>query len=227
MRQRVINHPFDFASVGNKNLAFIRISKNGSTHFCKSFKLNSYLHFDELCGYETYCCLRDPVERFLSSVPETLLRVGNFFSKNKDVIVDNKIFQEICELESISSVNEYLIEFLDIIARYGFFDAHHTPQKYFVHNLPSNVNIKYFLQNDMNMMIQKLSESYHFYKSKDKNTGIQKIRKISILTPMKKPLPSIVHRLIKFPKDHVDYNVRRKIELMYKQDYLLLSDKLV
>ncbi len=117
----------------DRQLALLRISKNASTESKNRLECADWVAFDAFEG-PVVAFLREPVSRFLSSVPETALRMTHFAIaedwRGDRVVVPEDIFGELLGVaqEPIGTVMEKFIELVE----YGFFDAHHEPQYAFM-----------------------------------------------------------------------------------------------
>lgn len=104
-RPSTVTAPFGFmATQESKKFGYLRIAKCGSTSFSsiKEFSLDQWVEIAGFRGGECYSALRDPVDRFFSSIPETMKR----FTKNtnpidgrRDVVVSWDIYEEILKLD--------------------------------------------------------------------------------------------------------------------------------
>ena len=135
---RTKTHPHGRLVVnGGHTLAFVRISKCGSSTFVARHGLNQWIDFRESDGiFLTLCCLREPRARLLSSIPETLYRIYSSDIKGSkmpwsDVDIDAPIYEFICQSlrEKPSDILGSLMKTINI---FGFFDAHHEPMTNFV-----------------------------------------------------------------------------------------------
>lgn len=145
--QRPPFHPYGYAATGDDDMAFIRIPKNGSSSFVKSFSLGNWTHVSALRQHTIYCALRDPVGRFLSSIVETVMRArlyqdGRFFG---DIVIDPAIYFEMQRLlcgEQYAGLLDYMI---DVIDSHGPLDAHHERQVRFLEDFtPRLKDIAFF-----------------------------------------------------------------------------------
>jgi len=115
----------------DQSIEFLRISKNGSTSFTKNLNLNFPKKFtSSRISALKLACIRNPYERFLSSIPETLKRIATKKVKGDDVVVTQNIFDHIL-CSTMMGSEEILDVFMSAIASFGFFDAHHEPQVHF------------------------------------------------------------------------------------------------
>jgi len=185
-----LNHNID------KKFGFVRISKSGSTSFtsCEKLGLNSYFKIKDYKN-DIYAALRNPHARFLSSIPETLSRIkccseNMKFPDRMNLNVSNDIV-DLIENNNDKSPSEVFYLFIDIIKNYGFFDAHHEPQYFFLTNINSTClnNIKIFNLNQSNEAAQEIynkhfdSRKYNLPKS---NSGLERtVPKMSFLKKIK------------------------------------------
>jgi len=114
-------------------LGLVRISKNASS------ELVDRLACSVLCPFHAHhgpvvAFFRNPVRRFLSSIPETLLRVT--YAEIADpwnadrVICPEDVYHELCAIAG-RDIPALLEGFVDLV-EYAFFDAHHEPQLSFL-----------------------------------------------------------------------------------------------
>ena len=126
-------HPHGYV-LARSDLAFalLRISKNASTESKNRLGCTNWLAFDAYEG-PVVAFLREPVSRFLSSIPETALRMTHFAISEewrKDrVVIEEDIYQELLGLAQ-APIGKVIEAFVELVA-YDFFDAHHEPQHAF------------------------------------------------------------------------------------------------
>ena len=120
-----------------KTLAFVRISKCASTTVVRRHNLCVWDSFEaHQDTFLTFCAVRDPYFRFLSSIPETLCRICSETDPSthhsfSDVFVSNEILTYLSE--RIDKSGSLIQAFIDCIYSYGFFDAHHEPMTNFLY----------------------------------------------------------------------------------------------
>jgi hypothetical protein len=129
-RPLTTTHPHGYVfSNKDHSLGLISISKNASSSIKNRFQLNYLEPFSSFSG-NTISFLRDPYLRFMSSIPETLLRItdpGQAYPNHLDqVLVSEDIHSEICAIAKLP-INDFISSYIDILS-YSFFDAHHEPQ---------------------------------------------------------------------------------------------------
>ncbi len=116
----------------DRALGLIRISKNASTESKVRLGCEDWVSFTRYDG-PVVAFLREPVSRFLSSVPETILRMTDFATAQdwrKDrVVIPDDTHGELLDIAR-ERVGVVLERFVDLI-EYAFFDAHHEPQHAF------------------------------------------------------------------------------------------------
>jgi hypothetical protein len=134
-----IQHPFGCAlTQSDRKFGYIRISKNASSLIAsiKRLELNEWVELNKF-NSDVYSIIRDPVQRFFSSIPETLSRyrpVNPVYPSNmgkRDVYVSNDIHEQLQNIQ-IHDLKSFLIQYLEMIEYGGFFDAHHEPQVSFL-----------------------------------------------------------------------------------------------
>ena len=156
-------HPFGYASTGNRDLAFIRISKNASSSIVASLGLKGWTHASCLENHAVYCALRDPVARFYSSVVETTLR-ARLFQDHKyfgDIVVDPEIYFEMQRLLARGDVAAYLWYIIEMIDEVGPFDAHHERQVSFLRDFEAHPHdIAFFNVDDTDVVLAELLKTY-------------------------------------------------------------------
>lgn len=134
-------HPYGRGWVNaKKEFAFQRISKNGSSTAVHSLKTRDTIELSSLeeLGLSAYCALRDPVDRLVSSIPETLKRATPDRSKYYgSVEVSEEVFEQILALDSSSAVSLGL-GFMEIVKQFGPFDSHHEAQYKFLFDSSGN-----------------------------------------------------------------------------------------
>jgi hypothetical protein len=140
--QRPPFHPYGFASTGRDTIAFIRIPKNASSSFVASFELKDWTHVSALEQQQIYCALRDPVERFLSSVVETTMRARLFQDSRYfgDIVIDPAIYFDMQRLLRVEAFPEFLTYMIDVIEHTGPLDAHHERQVRFLEDFECRLN---------------------------------------------------------------------------------------
>lgn len=161
--QRPPFHPYGYAATGSTDLAFIRISKNASSSFVKSFSLGNWTHVSDLTEQKIYCALRDPMARFMSSIVETMMRArlhqdSRYFG---DIVIDPAIYLEMQRLlneERFAAFLDYVIQVIDLN---GPFDAHHERQVRFLEDFaPRLSDIAFFDVVHADGVIHALLERY-------------------------------------------------------------------
>lgn len=220
--RRTTTHPYGYASVGNSDLAFIRISKNASTFIADSLYLNRWERIDRLPHHRFLCALRDPEERFLSSIGETVGRIG-VFSQKADVAVDLRIFRAVTELchDFDGDVAGFLLSYVNIIERFGFFDAHHEPQHYFlIDATEAAVEIEFFNVNDTDRVLAALGHSYKV-RIGQRNSSRQKIAKT--WPGRDHAYQKIIAGLRGFSLSDGPRILRSRLSALYGEDYALIN----
>lgn len=221
--RRTTTHPYGYASVGNGDLAFIRISKNASTFIASSLNLNRWERIDRLPQHRFLCALRDPESRFLSGVGETIGRIG-VFAQEADVAVDLRILRAVTELchSFDGDVAGFLLGYLAIIDRFGFFDAHHEPQHYFLIDAEeAGLEIEYFNVRDADRALAVLSQSYTVRTGR-RNSSRQKIAKPRFKAH--NAYQRICEGLGGFSLADGPRELRSQLGVLYAEDYALLAD---
>lgn len=176
--RRTTTHPYGYAQVGNSDLAFIRISKNASTFIADSLYLKKWERIDRLPDHRFLCALRDPGARFISSVGETISRIG-VFSQKGDVAVDLRILRAVTELcnDFDGDIEGFLLGYVKIIERFGFFDAHHEPQHYFLIDAwELGLEVEFFNVTYADRVLAALASSYKVRAGR-RNSSCEKIAK--------------------------------------------------
>jgi len=119
---------------GDMRFGYIRISKNGSTAISsiKEFELDEWTLIKGFGG-NIYAAIRNPIDRFISSIPETLFRYRCLGSSKtcgggwKDVLVSYDIYECLKDVR-VDSVINFINDYISVIVECGYFDAHHEPQ---------------------------------------------------------------------------------------------------
>ena len=145
-------HPHGYMLTQNEcKFGFIRISKNGSTAISHvpEFKLKKWCPIQGFKG-NVYAALRDPVDRFFSSIPETLMRYRHpdvSVSKNtksQDINVSYDVYDFLLRVKS-NKLDQFLLQYIEFIKGCGYFDAHHEPQVNFITDLNGDLYNDIFL----------------------------------------------------------------------------------
>lgn len=129
----------------SKTLAFVRISKCASSTISHRHNLYYWSNFSEHKNtYLTFCAIREPRARFLSSIPETLCRIFNIESEDTkhhfaNVGVSGEVFTFLSK--QIEKSDCFISSFIKTIEEYGFFDAHHEPMVRFLINEKNQIEI--------------------------------------------------------------------------------------
>ena len=158
-------HPYGTVwTNAEESFGYLRISKNGSTTFSDTFNLN---HTKTLSSFEnvTYCTFRNPLDRFASSIFETLKRVSYLkrnISYGTDVIIEKTLFNKLFKIE-FNNLLDFVKTFILLIETEGFFDAHHEPQHYFYLNPDYSLinEIAAFPLYDMKNQIYKINNKHN------------------------------------------------------------------
>lgn len=116
----------------DRKLGLLRISKNASTESKIRLECADWTPFDAYKG-PVVAFLREPVARFFSSVPETMLRMTHYTvldtTRLDRVEVPEDVYTELAEVAA-APIGTVIERFLDLV-EYAFFDAHHEPQHAF------------------------------------------------------------------------------------------------
>lgn len=116
----------------DRRLGLLRISKNASTESKIRLECRHWVQFDDFDG-PVVAFLREPVSRFLSGIPETMLRMTHFnvadTTRGDRVEVAEDIYHELATVAA-DPVGKVIERFLELV-EYAFFDAHHEPQHAF------------------------------------------------------------------------------------------------
>jgi len=131
-------HPYgNLITQRDERFGFIRISKNASSSVASvsGFKFSKWKKITEFKGRK-YAAIRNPIVRFASSIPETLLRINSIDPVNgnmpDDVVVPYDLLEDIYSLPA-DSVEKFVDSYIGMV-KHKFFDAHHEPQVMFVTN---------------------------------------------------------------------------------------------
>lgn len=158
-------HPYGRGWVNaNKEFAYQRISKNGSSTAVHSLNTRDTIDLSSLeeFGLYAYCALRDPVDRLVSSIPETLKRATPDRSKYYgSVEVSEEVFEQILALDSSSAVSLGL-GFMEIVKKFGPFDSHHEAQYKFLFDSSGNryTDSLLFPLEQMNLALVKIARRH-------------------------------------------------------------------
>lgn len=117
----------------DRSVGLVRISKSASTESKVRLDCSEWIAFDEFDG-PVVAFVREPFARFISSMPETVLRMTHFQQAESDrkdrVEIPEDIHHELAAAAS-APIADFARLFLDLV-EYAFFDAHHEPQVSFV-----------------------------------------------------------------------------------------------
>ncbi len=142
MRTLGVNAPFGQCIPSTfADFAFVCISKNASTSLVSSSSLGlnhyNYLPIAEYsASSKVFACISNPVDRFLSSIPETMSRYMRRHETSKFMRSSVLVNEDIgCELDLLCDLvgkpSQFLSGYIDLV-RQCFFDAHHQPQVSFL-----------------------------------------------------------------------------------------------
>lgn len=137
---------------GDERFAFIRVPKVASTLITSRYRLDTPVSIDQLaCEIQVFGMIRDPVARFLSSIPETLFRVTSPQSRTGgNVAVTDEIFERLRGVGM--NIGKCAEGFLELIEEYGFFDGHHQPQSHFFSSKTKRHAVLYSVENIDSLM---------------------------------------------------------------------------
>lgn len=127
-------HPHGYVLArADRALGLVRISKNASTESKVRLLCEEWIAFGAFPG-PSVAFIREPVSRFLSSIPETVLRMTEpqlaEVDRKDRVEVPEDVYREL--LGNAASPIEQLAQLFLELVEYGFFDAHHEPQVSFL-----------------------------------------------------------------------------------------------
>lgn len=127
-------HPHGYVLVrDDRRLGLLRISKNASTESKKRLDCREWIAFDDFRG-PCVAFVREPYRRFISSIPESVLRVTERQVAEEDrgdrVVIPEDIFRELMQVAD-ADMTTFLHLLLECV-EYDFFDAHHEPQVNFL-----------------------------------------------------------------------------------------------
>lgn len=143
----------------DRALGLLRISKNASTESKNRLECEDWLAFDEYKG-PVVAFLREPVSRFISSVPETALRMTHFAVAEEwrldRVVIEEDIHHELLSLAQ-APIGTLIEAFVELVA-YDFFDAHHEPQHAFFadRNMGLRINPHLYLTESFETAVQQI-----------------------------------------------------------------------
>lgn len=127
-------HPHGYVLArADRVLGLVRISKNASTESKVRLLCEEWIAFGAFPG-PSVAFVREPVSRFLSSIPETVLRMTEpqlaEVERKDRVEIPEDVYGEL--LGNAALPIEQLAELFLELVEYGFFDAHHEPQVNFL-----------------------------------------------------------------------------------------------
>ena len=131
--QKAQGHPYGYAWANSTDpICFLRISKSGSTYFVKTLNLREVQKpvRDYPPGYFVFTILRNPFDRLMSSIPESIKRV-RATPQPGQVPISSEIEAAILDFKGETFVG-LALHFLELIQEMGPFDAHHESQYKFL-----------------------------------------------------------------------------------------------
>lgn len=183
-----INHNFEIYWSNIKfNFGYLGISKNGSTNFKSHFGLNKINDLTNPKHEIIFSTLRNPTERFVSSLLETTLRAHPDDSDIpfRNVKVPSEVYGDILNFD-ISSGKLFLNSFINTINKYGFYDAHFEPQFHFLFNKQGElrydftifplINMDYEIKNLAKKHKVKTSSTIYHTRANRKNQKLFKFK---------------------------------------------------
>lgn len=148
----IATHPFDRLYLTNYGFGIIPVPKCGTQTIFKTLNLHADLNYCSTVAsqnFPTLVFLREPKQRFKSSILETLFRVRTYRQSGmyfEDIVISDTIYNELstisCNLER--DTPEFLYSYLNIIKTHGYFDAHHAPYEMFIRNINANNYVKFY-----------------------------------------------------------------------------------
>ena len=150
---RTNTHPHEYCYVSSdEKFGFIRISKNASQTLSSNYKVEKWIPFKSLhSDANIFCAIRDPHQRFFSSLMESLhrccpqdsLHTGNSF-------VQEDVYMSILKIDHVSP-KQIIYDFIEVLSEYSWFDAHHEPQINFLFGANGELDVdpKVFLVDDI------------------------------------------------------------------------------
>lgn len=154
-------HDYSIYAVNElNNFGFLTIPKSGSTNFKTYFNLNKFEAFENRNHDKIYAALRNPYERFLSGILESLKR-SYYLEKpmcGRDIPVSKEIYNQILNFK-IDKPLFFLNQFTDFLKSYGYYDPHLEPQYYFLFDESGKAisEINLFPLKDMSSQIKKIA----------------------------------------------------------------------
>ncbi len=101
-----------------------------------------WVEFEEFNGVSVVF-IRNPISRFISSIPETLLRITHRHPSNKTpvdgVVVPRELYTALCSIANLP-INVFIDRYITLVEN-GFFDGHHEPQCSFLINMDGSLRI--------------------------------------------------------------------------------------
>lgn len=127
-------HPHGYVLArGDRTLGLVRISKNASTESKVRLRCVDWIAFDDFNG-PSVAFVREPFARYLSSLPETVLRMTEAQiaepSRKDRVVIPEDVHHELSAAATLP-IADFARLFLEL-TEYAFFDAHHEPQVSFL-----------------------------------------------------------------------------------------------
>lgn len=225
----------------DKKIGCVRISKNGSTNLSKSLGFKVWKEYDACRDFKIYSSIRNPIDRLISSYPETIKRFALVPNKFRDVYVNEEIFEDLLKLQ-IDRPELSFKYFLETLIKYGWYDAHQEPQINFLYDSSGVLmsSVKLFLLEDMTKSLQSIASEYAInLDDRSYNARIvePKIKMNDFLTDLKSEFSFVKyeenHPLIKICKKNKYFKMncyvsRKKSEFALREFYrkLLKSDEI-
>jgi hypothetical protein len=158
----------------DRKLGLLRISKNASTESKVRLDCHDWIPFAEFDA-PVVAFLREPVSRFFSSVPETMLRMTHFVVAEPNrldrVEVPVDVYDELAGAAQ-APVEKVIDLFLEL-AEYTFFDAHHEPQHAFMadRHMALSINPYLYLTESFEQAITEIEARFSVSTVKPRERG--------------------------------------------------------
>ncbi len=173
------------------NLGLIRISKNASTESKNRLGVERMVHYRDFTG-PSVTFLRSPVKRFISSIPETMLRITYpevaHLSRTDQVVCPEDVYFELCDIAKLD-ITTFADAYLALV-EYAFFDAHHEPQTHFIYDrcMRPRINPHLYLVESFDAGIDDIAKRFNLPQLSDTrgNMGNEGGKKAEVgATPLK------------------------------------------
>ena len=194
-----------------ETLGLLRVPKCASTSVTQRLGLEKWLKVAVVAPKPIIVAYREPISRFISSIPETLLRCRpEEAGLSGDVSVPPDVYEKLFQVD-VGSPESLVAAILAIIEDGGFFDPHHEPQVNFLFDEDGNAFADYWMfdvsntdraivQANTNWGVRPVSRRNRNTRSSQNLMKLLYGRSLRISQGLEKWKPS--HGDMFYPKDH-------------------------